>query len=151
VDGCWNANLTSNTTWSVHSPGNIRGTVSFAMDAVSNDGSNPNCSATSSYCAQGFSTNIFVNLQDNSKLLDGPGFSPVGTVSDADMVVVDKLYAGYGEVASLCPAGARDPFCVGTGQACQGVNVTDLLTDGSAYVRASKPLLDVVTGMKVVS
>lgn len=151
VDNCWDKHLTSNATWSVHEPGNVRGTVTFAMDGVANTHTNPNCSSTSSYCAQGFSSNIFINLQDNSKLLDPPGFSPIGTVDAAGMAVVDALYAGYGEVASLCPAGAQDPFCVGTGAACQGVNVTRLLAGGMAYVKREKPLLDVVVGVTAVA
>jgi hypothetical protein len=38
VDACWDQNLTSNTTWSVHPPGNQRGTVVFSMNAINNTG-----------------------------------------------------------------------------------------------------------------
>lgn len=147
VDTCWDAHMTSNTTWSVAKPGNVRGSVTFAMDAVANTGANPNCSSTASYCAQGFSSNIFVNLQDNSALLDPPGFSPVGVVDAAGMAVVDALYAGYGEVVGLCQAGSSDPFCVGTGAACEGVNTDTLLSQGNAYVDSKKPKLDRVKGV----
>ena len=57
VDACWDRRQTSNDTWRTHAPGNVRGTVAFSMDAVK---ANPNCT-TPEYCAQGFSTNIFVN------------------------------------------------------------------------------------------
>lgn len=62
VDACWDAHMTSNATWSVHAPGNVRGTVSFSMDAVGQTHVNPNCTSPA-YCAQGFSTNIFVNCE----------------------------------------------------------------------------------------
>jgi hypothetical protein len=88
------------------------------MDAVDNTNTNPNCSTSAAYCAQGFSTNIFVNLGNNSRL-DAPGFSIVGFVDDPDMERVDKLYAGYGECTELCEDGSTDPFCKGTGAACQ--------------------------------
>ena len=41
------------------------------------------------------STQLFINLADNSRL-DGMGFSPIGKVIKG-MDVVDKLYGGYGE------------------------------------------------------
>ncbi len=41
------------------------------------------------------STQLFINLQDNTRL-DGMGFSPFGRVVKG-MDVVDKLYGGYGE------------------------------------------------------
>lgn len=43
--------MTSNATWSVHAPGNVRGIVSFSMDAVDQTHSNPNCTSPD-YCAQ---------------------------------------------------------------------------------------------------
>lgn len=144
VDQCWENELTSNATWPVHKPGNVRGSVTFAMGAVANSGHISNCSSTAPYCVKGFSTNIFVNLQDNSANLDPPGFAPIGTVDAAGMAVVDRLYAGYGEVVGLCPAGAQDPFCVGTGASCNGVNTTTLLLQGNSYVRSQKPKLDKV-------
>jgi cyclophilin family peptidyl-prolyl cis-trans isomerase len=42
------------------------------------------------------STQVFINLRDNSSSLDGQGFSPFGRVVDG-MDVVQKLYSGYGE------------------------------------------------------
>ena len=41
------------------------------------------------------STQLFINLNDNSRL-DGMGFSPFGKVIKG-MEVVDKLYSGYGD------------------------------------------------------
>jgi cyclophilin family peptidyl-prolyl cis-trans isomerase len=141
VDRCWDARMTLNTTWSVHPPGNQRGYVAFAMGSENQTGRNPNCTSTS-YCARGFSANLFVNLADNRRL-DAPGFSVVGAVRGAaGMAVVDRLYAGYGECRELCPPAAADPFCVGRGRACAGVSVARLLARGAAYLRAEKPLLD---------
>lgn len=58
---------------------NVRGTLTFAQ-------SGPNTRATE----------IFINLGDNTKL-DAEGFVPFAKVVDG-MNVVDKLYAGYGEL-----------------------------------------------------
>jgi peptidyl-prolyl cis-trans isomerase A (cyclophilin A) len=58
---------------------NMRGTLTFAQ-------SGPNTRATE----------IFINLGDNTKL-DGEGFVPFAKVTEG-MDVVDKLYAGYGEL-----------------------------------------------------
>jgi peptidyl-prolyl cis-trans isomerase A (cyclophilin A) len=41
-------------------------------------------------------TQLFVNLKDNTSSLDPQGFAPFGTVTEG-MDVVDGLYAGYGE------------------------------------------------------
>ena len=41
-------------------------------------------------------TQVYVNLADNSGL-DGQGFSPFGTISVADMKVIDKINAQYGQ------------------------------------------------------
>jgi len=58
---------------------NTRGTLAFAQ-------SGPNTRATE----------IFINLGDN-KILDDQGFVPFARVVDG-MDVVDKFYAGYGEL-----------------------------------------------------
>ncbi len=108
-----------------------------------------NCTSTQ-YCAQGFSANVFINLKDNSAHLDPPGFSPVGVVRGDGMNVVDALYAGYGEVADLCPVGQGDHFCVGEGAACQGVNMTQLVAQGTPYVKSQKPLLDFVLSISIL-
>ena len=59
---------------------NVRGTLAFAQ-------SGPNTRATE----------VFINLGDNSKLLDDQNFAPFARVVEG-MDVVDKLYAGYGEM-----------------------------------------------------
>jgi peptidyl-prolyl cis-trans isomerase A (cyclophilin A) len=41
-------------------------------------------------------TQLFVNLKDNGRSLDGQGFAPFGTVTEG-MDIVKGLYAGYGE------------------------------------------------------
>jgi peptidyl-prolyl cis-trans isomerase A (cyclophilin A) len=43
-------------------------------------------------------TQLFINLEDNSRHLDRMGFSPFGAVSEG-MDNVEKFYAGYGEGA----------------------------------------------------
>lgn len=59
---------------------NVRGTLAFAQ-------SGPNTRATE----------IFINLADNSKLLDEQGFAPFAKVVEG-LDAVDKLYSGYGEM-----------------------------------------------------
>lgn len=58
---------------------NVRGVVAFAW-AVPN----------------GRTTQVFINLGDNSETLDRQGFAPFGRVTRG-MEVVDALYSGYGE------------------------------------------------------
>jgi len=59
---------------------NKRGYITFAKSSAPNSRS----------------TQIFINLQDNTRL-DGMGFAPFGKIDDAGMAIVDKLYGGYGE------------------------------------------------------
>src|ERR1019366_9544864 len=59
---------------------NVRGTLTFAQ-------AGPNTRATE----------IFINLGDNSAALDAQGFAPFAKVVEG-MDVVDKFYAGYGEM-----------------------------------------------------
>ncbi len=59
---------------------NVRGTLAFAQ-------SGPNTRATE----------IFISLGDNSAVLDPQGFVPFARVVEG-MDVVDKFYAGYGEM-----------------------------------------------------
>jgi peptidyl-prolyl cis-trans isomerase A (cyclophilin A) len=69
---------------------NSRGFVSFAKDGPGSR-----------------TTQVFINLADNSRRLDTTGFAPFARVVEG-MDVVDKLYASYGEVQSL-GGGGPDP------------------------------------------
>jgi peptidyl-prolyl cis-trans isomerase A (cyclophilin A) len=42
---------------------------------------------------------LFFNLKDNARNLDGDGFAPIGRVVDG-MPVVDSIYSGYGETVN---------------------------------------------------
>src|SRR6202046_4806101 len=59
-----------------------------------------NARGTLTYAATGApnsrSTQLFINLHDNSQSLNPQGFAPLGQVVSG-MDVVDDLYAGYGE------------------------------------------------------
>ena len=48
------------------------------------------------------STQLFINLRDNSQILDPQHFAPLGMVTSG-MEVVDDLYAGYGDMAPSGP------------------------------------------------
>jgi peptidyl-prolyl cis-trans isomerase A (cyclophilin A) len=60
---------------------NVRGTVVYATAGANTR-----------------STQLFINLRDNSRSLDSQGFEPFGTVVTG-MDIVDGLYSGYGEMA----------------------------------------------------
>ena len=139
VDALWDELTTLNTTWSVHVPGNVRGSVAFSMNAAApgephGPGTNPNCTDPT-YCAVGFSTNIFINYGDNTRL-NGPGFSVFGTVSEAGMAEngVDALYGGYGECVELCGKGCcsgKVPCTAACGDADDGASGGAIFIDGA--------------------
>lgn len=66
------------------------------------------------------STQVFINLSDNSRL-DGMGFAPIGKVTKG-MDVVEKLYGGYGEEVTQL----------------QG----EIATQGNAFLDKNYPKLD---------
>jgi peptidyl-prolyl cis-trans isomerase A (cyclophilin A) len=88
---------------------NARGTVAFAF-AVPN----------------GRTTQVFINLRDNSATHDKEPFVPIGRVVEG-MDVADRLYAGYGETSgSGIRAGKQEP----------------IFTEGNAWLEKSFPRLD---------
>jgi homoserine O-acetyltransferase len=90
---------------------NVRGTVAFAFK-------DPN----------GRTTQVFINLRDNSETHDKEPFVPIAKVVDG-MDVVDSLYSGYGETSGGgIRAGKQDP----------------LFTGGNDYLKEHFPLLDYI-------
>ena len=88
---------------------NTRGTVAFAF-AVPN----------------GRTTQVFINLRDNSAAHDAEPFVPIGKVIEG-MDVADRLYSGYGEKSGGgIRAGKQDP----------------LFDQGDKYLLENFPLLD---------
>jgi len=97
---------------------NTRGTVAFAFK-------DPN----------GRTTQVFVNLKDNSATHDREPFVVFGAV-ERGMDVLDALYAEYGEDAGGgIRAGKQAPVFEG----------------GNAYLKANFPLLDYVRRARIVS
>jgi len=95
---------------------NKRGTVTFAKTGMPNSRT----------------TQLFINLQDNSGSLDPPsqqGFAPFGEVVEG-MSVVDRLYSGYGGEPSE--------------------HQSRIAAEGNAFLNASYPKLDFVRTAKVV-
>ena len=90
---------------------NERGTVSFAKSRAPNSRS----------------TQLFINLRDNSASLDAQSFAPVGKVVSG-MEVVDDLYAGYGDMAPM-----------GTGP-----DATQIQMQGNDYLSRNFPHLDYI-------
>mmetsp|Transcript_8358 Transcript_8358/g.10041 ORF Transcript_8358/g.10041 Transcript_8358/m.10041 type:complete len:275 (-) Transcript_8358:257-1081(-) len=145
VDECWDKNMWNNETWSVHSPGNVQWTVAFSMGATVGkpENPNPNCTSTS-YCAQGFSQEIYINLGNNSHL-DSNGFSIVGIVEDKmSKTTINHIYKGYGEVADLCTT--PHPYCLYNKYgAPKGVNTTLLLQYGIGYIENHFPKMFLIS------
>lgn len=96
---------------------NVRGTVAFAF-------AQPN----------GRTTQVFINLADNSATHDREPFVPFGRVVEG-MEVADALYAGYGEAAgSGIRSGRQGP----------------LFEEGNAYLDREFPHLDRLVRAEVV-
>lgn len=95
----------------------VRGTINFAMTG-------PNTRTTQ----------LSINLVDNSRLLDPLGFGYIGSVVSG-MEVVDRLYAGYGESAG----GAQGPGRQGR-----------LFAEGNAYLDKEFPRLDKLIRASIV-
>jgi cyclophilin family peptidyl-prolyl cis-trans isomerase len=74
-------------------------------------------------------TQVFVNLGDNSGNLDGLGFSPFGKVTSG-MSVVNKLYGGYGEQPSN--------------------DQQQISTQGNAFLRKTFPKLDSIRTARIL-
>jgi peptidyl-prolyl cis-trans isomerase A (cyclophilin A) len=72
-------------------------------------------------------TQLFINLKDNSRMLDGQGFAPIGKVISG-MTVLEFLYDSYGEMA---PRGA-------------GPDPRLIETQGNEYLSAQFPRLDYI-------
>lgn len=97
---------------------NKRGTVAFAFKD-----------------AGGRTTQVFINLKDNSETHDKEPFVVFGDV-ESGMDVADALYAEYGEAAGGgIRAGRQDPIFAG----------------GNAYLKANFPLLDYIKTARIVS
>jgi peptidyl-prolyl cis-trans isomerase A (cyclophilin A) len=71
-------------------------------------------------------TQVFVNLKDNSASLDSIGFAPFGQVTEG-MEIVEQLYSGYGD----------DPSMGG-----HGPSQDRIAKEGKAYLDKSFPKLD---------
>ena len=95
---------------------NLRGTVAFAF-AVPN----------------GRSTQVFINLADNTRL-DAEGFAPFGRVVEG-MDVAGSLYGGYGE---------------SSGGGIRGGKQEPLFQGGSAWLAAHFPLLDSLVRARIL-
>jgi peptidyl-prolyl cis-trans isomerase A (cyclophilin A) len=78
-------------------------------------------------------TQVFINLNDNSNPLNGMGFSPFGKVTSG-MEVVDKLYSEYGD-------GPPDGH---------GPDQSRIQGEGKAYLEKSFPLLDSIKTAVIV-
>lgn len=90
---------------------NKRGTVAFAMAGPASR-----------------TTQVFINMADNSKTLDKSGFAVFGKVVSGMEDVVERLYSAYGEMA---PRG-------------MGPDPNKIEMEGNAYLEAKFPRLDFI-------
>lgn len=89
---------------------NVKGTLTYARNG-------PNTRTTQ----------MFINLKDNRKTLDGTGFAPIGQVVSG-MDVVESLYSFYGDMP---PAG-------------QGPDPNKIGQQGNDYLESHFPRLDFI-------
>ncbi len=78
-------------------------------------------------------TQVFINLKDNGKVLDNAGFAPFGEVVSG-MDVVESIYSFYGEVA---PRGS-------------GPDPTQIQIQGNVYLENRFPRLDYVVKAGII-
>ncbi|MFN7967318.1 MAG: peptidylprolyl isomerase [Acidobacteriota bacterium] len=78
-------------------------------------------------------TQVFINFGDN-KRLDGMGFAPFGKVVSG-MLIVDKLYAEYGDMPS---------------QGGKGPDPGRIASEGSEYLKKEFPRLDFIKTAQIV-
>jgi cyclophilin family peptidyl-prolyl cis-trans isomerase len=82
----------------------------------------------------GRTTQVFINLRDNSETLDAQGFAPFGKVIEG-MKVVDALNAEYGETA---------------GGGIRGGKQEPLFAGGNGYLAREFPRLDFIRRASIV-
>jgi peptidyl-prolyl cis-trans isomerase A (cyclophilin A) len=96
---------------------NLRGTIAYAFAVP-----------------DGRTTQVFINLKDNSPTHDALGFVPFGTIVQG-MDVADALYSQYGEAA---------------GGGIRGGKQAALFESGNAYLTSFFPRLDYITRATII-
>jgi peptidyl-prolyl cis-trans isomerase A (cyclophilin A) len=97
-----------------------------------------NTRGTVTYAAAGpntRTTEVFINVANNSGKLDNQGFAPFGTVVNGMTSVVDKFYAGYGEIQ---PLGG------------QGPDPGQISSQGNQYLQIQFPNLDYIKSVDLL-
>lgn len=104
---------------------NTRGTIAFAREAQPGTRT----------------VQLYINLKDNPRLdaLNGFGFAPIAEVISG-MPVVDSLYSGYGEAASLSRADSLH----------RGPSQDSIEVLGTPYLKRGWPKLDYIETARVV-
>jgi peptidyl-prolyl cis-trans isomerase A (cyclophilin A) len=91
-----------------------------------------------SYAAAGpntRTTEVFINLVNNSAKLDKMGFAPFGQVVEGMTATVDKFYSGYGEIAE---AGGNGP------------DPNQMKSQGNQYLEINFPKIDFIKSAELV-
>ncbi|KAL1519154.1 hypothetical protein AB1Y20_003414 [Prymnesium parvum] len=110
---------------------NVRGTLSFSASYTS----------TKDH-ATNRTTELFINLQDHFEL-DALGFTPIASILDDGMTVVEGFYHDYGEMSDACRLHGFVP--------CNGPAEERILSEGNAYLDREFPRLTRIYGAAVVN
>jgi len=114
---------------------NKRGTLTFAKTQMPNSRT----------------TQIFINLKDNSSSLDGQGFAPFGVVDGNGMNVVEMFYDQYGDSAGMDQANIEklgEKYLAEKWPRLDQIKSATLVGDAAAATPPSKPATATKAGSK---
>eukprot|EP00949_MAST-11_sp_MAST-11-sp1_P004355 g4355.t1 len=92
---------------------------------------------------------LYINLVDNSRVLDELGYPVFGFVNEREMHVVDALFSGYGELRQIClqnsSAHREQP------KVCDGPDEARIYREGNTYLEREFPRLSTITRASIVA
>ena len=109
---------------------NLRGLISYSASYTADMGH-----------ATNRTTELYINLADHPQL-DPLGFTPIATVIEGGMSVVERFHSGYGELSDACDLHGFRP--------CDGPLESRVLSDGNAYLDRDFPRLTQIHGVAIV-
>lgn len=117
---------------------NVRGTLSYsaAYDATTGRAVN-------------MTSELFINFDDNSEVLDPLGFAAFGTIDSVD-TVERRINNLYGEMPSICKEGADGTANPHWQDArCLGPNEKRVYSEGTDYLKQSFPLMTFIQSASI--
>jgi len=126
---------------------NVRGAVSFSAVYCHDDDDDDDVTKVRA-CNQ--TTELFINLVDNSAVLDSKGFAPFGMIEKEDMSIVDEfIYQGYGELEEICQKGGTTNPTRST--VCKGPSEERLYLEGNKYLEKNFPKMSFTTSQTITN